>query len=261
MPSPLPIPPTGAASDTGQADGPPVRLGMLTPSSNSVLEPVCAAMLAGSPNISAHFTRLRVTEITLDDAALGQFDDNAMLDAGWLLADARVAALCWNGTSAGWLGLARDRARCAEMSRRTGIPATSSVLALFEALQRARMTRIGLVTPYLDAVQARIVTRLASDGLTVVAERHLGISENFAFGTVAPDVIAGMIADVARAAPEAIVVLCTNLRAAPMVPALERTLGIPILDSVVTAVWGSLRAARVAPGTLAGWGRLFEAWP
>jgi maleate isomerase len=234
---------------------------MLTPSSNSVLEPLCAAMLAGAPRISAHFARVRVTEITLDDAALAQFADPAMLNAAALLADARVAALCWNGTSAGWLGLARDRALCAEMTRRTGIPATSSVLALFDALRLADLRRIGLVSPYLDAVQARIVASLANDGLEVVAERHLGIAENFAFGTVAPDVIAGMIAEVARAAPQAIVVCCTNLRAAPLVAALERTLGIPILDSVATAVWGALRAAGVPPGILAGWGTLLEVAP
>ena len=42
------------------------RLGMLTPSSNSVLEPVTYAMLADAPGTSAHFSRFRVTEIALD---------------------------------------------------------------------------------------------------------------------------------------------------------------------------------------------------
>jgi maleate isomerase len=237
---------------------PQFRLGMLAPSSNTVLEPVCMAMLAATPHVSVHFARIRVTEITLAESALGQFADTTMLQAAGLLADARVDALCWNGTSAGWLGLARDRALCAEIARRTGIPATSATLALFALLQRAGMTRIGLVTPYLDAVQARIVGSLAADGLTVVAERHLGLSENFAFGTVDPDAIAGMIADVAQAAPQAIVVLCTNLRAAPLAAALERSFGIPILDSVAAAVWGALHAAGARASSLRGWGRLLE---
>ena len=33
----------------------PVRLGMLTPSSNTALEPITSAMLAGMPEVSAHF--------------------------------------------------------------------------------------------------------------------------------------------------------------------------------------------------------------
>jgi maleate isomerase len=238
-----------------------VKLGMLTPSSNTVLEPVCAAMLAGSPHVSVHFARVRVTQITLDEAGLRQFADTPMLDAAGLLADARVDSLCWNGTSGGWLGVARDRALCAEMTRRTGIPATTSVLAMCDALHQAGMTRIGLVTPYQDDVQARIVTSLAADGVTVVAERHLRISDNIAMGNVETAVIADMINEVAPAAPDAVVVLCTNLRGAPIVAELERTLGIPILDSVALAVWGALRAAKVSPDILSGWGRLFEGWP
>jgi hypothetical protein len=46
---------------------------MLAPSSNSVLEPVTYAMLAGIAGISAHFSRFRVTEIALMPA-LDQFD-------------------------------------------------------------------------------------------------------------------------------------------------------------------------------------------
>lgn len=52
-----------------------IRLGMLTPSSNTVLEPVSAAMVAGLPEVSVHFGRFKVTEIALSDQALKQFDD------------------------------------------------------------------------------------------------------------------------------------------------------------------------------------------
>jgi maleate cis-trans isomerase len=78
---------------------------MLTPSSNSVLEPVTCAMLAGAPGITAHFSRFRVTEIALDAQALNQFDPSNMLPAADLLADAKVDAMAWNGTSASWLGI------------------------------------------------------------------------------------------------------------------------------------------------------------
>ena len=53
----------------GEDDG-RVLLGMLTPSSNTVLEPVCAAMLRGLPEASAHFARFRVTSIALDEGSL-----------------------------------------------------------------------------------------------------------------------------------------------------------------------------------------------
>jgi hypothetical protein len=89
------------------------RLGMITPSSNSILEPVTSAMLANVAGITAHFARFRVTEIALDAAALNQFDASAMLPAADLLADTKVDAIAWNGTSASWLGASRDRSLCA----------------------------------------------------------------------------------------------------------------------------------------------------
>ncbi len=45
----------------------PVRLGMLTPSSNTALEPITCAMLAGIDGVSAHFSRFKVTEIALSE--------------------------------------------------------------------------------------------------------------------------------------------------------------------------------------------------
>ena len=64
-------------------------LGMLTPSSDTTLEPVTSAMLAGVPEASAHFARFKVTEIALGGAALAQFDPAPILAAAELLSHAR----------------------------------------------------------------------------------------------------------------------------------------------------------------------------
>src|SRR5919201_6358755 len=98
-------------------------LGMLTPSSNTVLEPVTTRMLQGLPEVTAHFGRFRVTEISLGQQALGQFELEPMLAAAELLADAHCHSLCWNGTSAGWLGFERDRQLCRAIEERTRIRA------------------------------------------------------------------------------------------------------------------------------------------
>jgi maleate isomerase len=184
-----------------------------------------------------------------------------MLGAASLLADARVSVICWTGTSAGWMGLERDRALCAAITERTGIPATSSVLALDELMRRAGVRRYGLVTPYLTDIQERILGNLRAEGYECVAERHLGLSDNFSFAEVPPETLAHLIREVAGPGPDAIVVLCTNLRGAPLAAALEREIGIPIYDSVATAIWHSLRVAQMDPGLVRGWGRLFDADP
>jgi maleate isomerase len=231
---------------------------MLTPSSNSVLEPISSAIVAGVPEISVHFSRFPVTEISLNARALAQFDHGPRLEAATLLADARVKAICWSGTSAGWLGFDADRALCAEIAGRTGIAASSSVLSLADIFRRTGVVRYGLVTPYVDEIQARILATFRDEGFDCAAERHLGITDNFAFSEVTADQLVGMVREVAAAGPQAITIFCTNLRGAPLVENLEREINIPIYDTIATGVWGAIRAAGADPRMIRNWGRLFR---
>jgi maleate isomerase len=234
------------------------RVGMITPSSNSVLEPVTAAMLADEPEITAHFARLRVTEIALDAPALNQFDPSYMLPAAELLADAKVASIAWNGTSASWLGIARDRSLCAAIAAKTGIAATTSTLACMDAIGLAKARRVGLVTPYTDDVQARIGEVWREASVPVHAERHLGIRDNFAFGEIEPATIADMIRAVVKDGCDVVVILCTNMNGARVAAELERELDVLILDSVTATLWRSLQIAGADGRDLGNWGRIFR---
>jgi len=233
-------------------------LGILTPSSNTRLEPITAAMIAGIPEASAHFGRFRVTQIALSDAANAQFDDSEILRAAELLGDARVHTIGWSGTSASWLGFDTDERLCRRITEASGVPACTSVLALNEIFRLTGVKRFGLVTPYRDDVQQRIVENYARAGFECVAERNLGWQDNWSFSEVTPEEIALMAREVAAASPEAITVLCTGVQGAPFVEALERELGIPIYDSIATVVWKSLKLAGIDPKRVAGWGRLFR---
>src|SRR5215218_8621913 len=164
---------------------------MITTASNSVLEPATAAMLADVDGVTAHFSRFRVTEIALDAAALSQFDASVMLPAADLLADAKVDAIAWNGTSASWLGIGRDRSLCEAITVRTSVPATTSTLACIDAARALGANRVGDVW--------------AEEGIAPHTERHLGLRDNFSFGEVTPATIADMIRAVAADGADAVV--------------------------------------------------------
>lgn len=233
-----------------------IRLGMLTPSSNTVVEPVATAMASDiGPDVSAHFARVAVTRIDLGEAAVRQFAAAELLRAADLLGHARVDAIAWNGTSAGWLGLDADREACAAIERRTGVPAVTSTLALVQLLERDGAARIAIVSPYTDDVQRRVADTFTTAGFDVVAERHLGLAENFSFSEVPQETIRAMIEEVSQAAPDAIVPFCTNLNAAPLVGELEAKLGISIYDSTAAAVWAAAVAAGADTAGLGRWGR------
>ena len=234
-----------------------VLLGMLTPSSNTILEPVTNAILADLPDVSAHFGRLRVTEVSMTESALDQFKDRSFLEAASLLADARVDCMAWNGTAAGWLGFEKDRKLCRAIEQETGVPATTTVLAVNEIFERTGIERFALVTPFLDEIQDRIIENYAGAGYACVAERHLNGRDGFSFSQVPDRDIAELIRAVAADRPEAITVFCTNFQGATVVDELERELGIPIYDSVAVTAWKCLSLAGVDTARVSGWGRLF----
>ncbi len=237
---------------------PRTRLGMLTPSSNTVVEPVTTDILRATPDVTAHFARFTVTEISLTQEALNQFTPEPFLHAAQQLADARMHVIAWNGTSAAWKGFDQDDELCGAIRERFGVPATASMLALNAILDATAARRFALVTPYIDAVQDQIMANYRAAGYTIAAERHIGISENFAFSEIPSHDIAAMVRAVAAEQPDAIMIVCTNLNSAPLVDELERELDIPIYDSLSAVVWHALKLAGIDPAPITGWGRLFQ---
>ena len=226
-----------------------VLIGMLTPSSNTALEPLTSAMLVELPEVSVHFGRFRVTEISLKPNALAQFDEGPIVEAARLLADAHVDVIVWNGTSSGWLGFEADVGLCQRIEKGVGVRCCTS---------KTGRRRFGLVTPYLHDVQAAIVKNYAHHGFECVAERHLNQSVNFSFSEVTPALISAMAREVAVVRPQCITTFCTNLHAAQLAPALEAELGFPVYDTVSTAVWKALRLCGVDTRRVTGWGSLFQ---
>jgi maleate isomerase len=106
-------------------------------------------------------------------------------------------------------------------------------------------------------VQQAIIDNHRRAGFECVAERHLVLQDNFSFSEVDATTLQRLVREVAAAQPDAIVILCTNLRGAPLVPALEAELGIPVYDSISAVVWKALRLAGIDTTRIRAWGRLF----
>ncbi len=235
------------------------RIGMLTPSSNTVLEPYTSAMFAAlGGEASAHFGRFRVVEISMSEASQSQFIMEPILEAAERLAEANPHLIAWNGTSASWLGLEKDRALCAAITERTGVPATSTMLAYDALLRHMGITRLGLVTPYMGEIQERIVANYDAQGIQVVAERRLEDKGNYSFATYPPEQVGSLIETVAESRPEAIAVVCTNFRGATVAQHIEESCGIPVLDSVAVTTAYCLHSVGLDPSRITGWGSVFK---
>lgn len=233
-----------------------VRIGMITPSSNTCLEPMTYRLLGGRTDVTVHFARVPVTAITLDDASGGQFAAEPMLAAARLLADAEVDVIAWNGTAGSWLGVEHDEALCQEIRQATGIPATTATLALLAAFRAFGVTRVGLAVPYTADVAARIADVYANRGVQVVGTGSAGLTRNHDFGTLSADAVTELADTAAHGDnPHAVAVVCTNVHGAHLAADFEARQGIPLLDSVAATVWHALDLAGT-PLRVDGWGTL-----
>jgi maleate isomerase len=196
-----------------------------------------------------------VTRIALDADSTSRFSVQTMTEAAQLLADAKVDVIAWNGTAGSWLGPDYDRQLCAAITASTGVPATTSTLALLDACRAFGVTRLGLALPYTSDVAEQIASTYFGEGIECTAVEFLGLTENTDFAAVPSAGVAELITASAQGQPHAVAVVCTNVYGAAEVAPLEAKLGLPIFDSVSATLWKTLEASGV---WLPGWGALLE---
>jgi maleate isomerase len=234
------------------------KIGHITPSSNTVLEPLTTLMTRELDDIvSHHFTRIKVEAITLEPRHIDQFRPEAMLGAADLLSDAAVDVIVWNGTSAAWTGFDDDRQLCALISEHAGVPSSTATLAQLEVCQRAGFSRCGLAVPYTDAVTQRIIEVYRREGIDVRSSANSGVSGNREMAHVSEDEVRDLLRAADSPEAECLIVICTGVAGAQLAEEMEQELGKPVFDSVAVALWKALAMAGIEP-RLDGWGSLFS---
>jgi maleate isomerase len=237
----------------------PKKIGMLTPSSNTILEPVCSRMLNDVPEVTCHYSRFPVTKISLEEDSLQQFNYEPMLRAAELLAHAEVDVIAWNGTSGGWLGLDTDRELCSLITKRTGIPATTSMLAQSDAFLKNNVKTCHLVTPYIAEMNELIKKQYKAIGIETIHIEGAGETVNRQFSQMSNEKMEDMIKSVCSSPADGLSIVCTNFGAINNVEYFEKTYNQTMYDTIAVLVWKSMDMIGVDPSKVKGWGKLFQA--
>ncbi len=205
------------------------RLGLIIPSSNSVMEVDFYRNLP--PECTLHTARMHLQETTVagESRMLDEFLPQAVRD----LASVHPDAVVFGCTSAGALrGNEYDGQLCAHIGRQAGAPVVSVIAAARQALRATGGKRIGVITPYVDELNARIRASLQADGFEVPVLAGLGISENFRIAAEEPEAIARFAREqLCRAVVDAVFISCTNFRSLQVRERLALELGLPVVTS------------------------------
>jgi len=225
------------------------RVGLIVPSSNTVAEVDFYRHLPETATL--HTARMHLDEVTPDEEAvmLDEHLPGAITD----LATLRPDVVVFGCTSAGALrGNASERELIAQIGERTGARTISVAAAVRNAIAARRAQRVGVLTPYVDALNDKIQSSLEQEGLEVVGVRGMGITANAEIGAVEPERIAEFASDeFAGAELELLFVSCTNFRALEARERIEQDLELPVVTSnhaALESVLGELATGVTSAG-------------
>lgn len=229
------------------------KLGLIVPSWNTVMEYEFQRM-AGA-DISVHAMRISHTADTEENVL---WMGTQVPAASKLLGHAKLDVICYGCTGGGFIkGPGYDQEICAAIKEATGIPGTTTIASVTEALHLLGVKRISVASPYEAWANQKLQVFMEKSGFDVLAIKGLGTQ---AHAEVPLEEVEALVMSVDRPDTQAIFVSCTDFRTLEIIESLEKKLGKPVVSSNSASMWKMLRVlgdSRV----IAGGGQLFHKVP
>lgn len=234
----------------------PVRLGVIVPSVNSVVEAWYPRVVP--EHVSVHFARMLMPAGASSPERIIEMDRTDGVHAIRQLASCRPHAIAYGCTASSVVqGHAFDAHVREEIGAIAGCPGTSATHGIFAACAALGMTRVTAVSPYSDAVDAAEHAFFAEGGIATVAAANLGITDGNGLAAAEPAAILDLVLGAWDPASDGTIIACLNFRSHRVIDELERRTGKPVVTSTQATLWHVLRLAGVA-APIAGYGRLLR---
>jgi len=232
------------------------KIGLIVVSSSTISE--SRYPLAAPPGVGFFTSRMLLAP---GDGLEGlvEMERNAFR-AAQELASAHVDSIAYCCTVSGALrGIEADRDFCHEMEEQWGVPTTSTMLAVTEALQHLSMSDVVVTSPYPDSHHEaeRAYLEAAIRALTM---QGMGFTEGEEFAAVPPDEIYRFSLEVwdAHSDPaDGLFISCMNFDAMAAAQALEDRIQKPVVTSHSATLWRALSLAGIED-PIPGYGTLLN---
>lgn len=232
-----------------QGFGGKARIGQLYPSGGiSDYEPQVMA----PDGVQFVTTRLTFRQTGLaDDRALA----DRLEDGAGLLADADVDLILFNCTAAS-LVIGPDTIN-RRIKAATGIDSTTTIEGVLAALAATGLRRIALMTAYLPEVVHHEIEYFGGRGLTVVADASHARTSPIAQGEIPAEQWYDLAMTMRDSAADGLLISCAGIQISPVIAAIERDWGRPVVASNQAALWQCLRMLDL-PDAVEGYGALLR---
>lgn len=206
------------------------RVGLIVPSTNTVMEPDLYRNLPAG--VTVHTARMLLegsVTIEAEELMLDVYLPECARQIGTLRPDVVV----FGCTSAGALrGPAYERELAGELARATGAPTITIMGAVVEELRRLEGQSVALLTPYSREINDTIKESLETSGFSVPYVNGMDVQGAFNIAAVTPAEIVEYVREqLAGVESDCLFVSCANLRSVEVLSELRAVAGRPVLTS------------------------------
>lgn len=248
-----------AAAVPARAAGALPVLGLILPPADRRVPPEAVALYGSQ-------LRFVVTGLGIERMTPESFDValQRLPEAAQALASAGAQAILIAGTSLTFYqGEAYNQQLCHEITRATGLPATTMSNGVIEGLKAMGARRVAVATAYNEVVNARLRAFLQEHALEPVVVTGLGIEAMTDLARVtAQDLLAfgQRVHASAAGGADALLLSCGGFRTLELVAPLEAATGVPVVSSLPHGLWAGARLAGL-DGRAPGYGRVLSSRP
>ncbi len=229
------------------------KVGMILPSVQTVTEPLFNSI--APKGVAFYTSRVLIQGNVLKEHV--EMERQAFR-AGSELATAEVDCIVYCCTGSGVVqGIDGDRKFCLRMEQETGIPTSSSLSAILEALDKLNLKKLVIVSPYRHEMHSAEEHFFQDNGFQLVRSASMGIDSGVKFARVPPSEIYRFCRETWDERADGLLISCMNFNAMPCIASLERDLGKPVLSSHSTVLWKALKMVHVKE-SVAGYGWLLS---
>ncbi len=233
-------------NSNGISSSPGRRVGLIVPSTNTVMEPDLYRNLPAG--VTLHTARMLLegsVTIEAEELMLDVYLPECARQIGTLRPDVVV----FGCTSAGALrGPAYERELAEELARVTSAPTITIMGAVVEELRRLERQSVALLTPYSREINETIKESLETSGFSVPYVNGMDVRGAFNIAAVTPaEIIEYVREQLEGVASDCLFVSCANLRSVEVLDELRAAAGRPVITSNQAALESVKRALTGVP--------------
>lgn len=214
------------------------RVGLVILATDHTTEPDFQRMVASS-HVGLYTARIPYTNPTTPEN-LRRMHPALTEGARLILPDEDLDVICYSCTSASVV-IGDDEIERAISSAKPAVPVVTPPLAAVRGLQAIGTRRVSVLTPYTIETSTPMAYYFAAKGFEIARFTCFGLDDDREMARVTPRSIIEAAREASAGDSDALFISCTALRAAGIVPEIERAIGKPVVSSNLATAWATLR--------------------